>query len=107
MESYWTPLSLSNAMDLQASLQPRIEAPPRTFSPGKSAYDILGVSRDTTPTDVEKAYRRKCLKWHPDKWQTHLPEEQKKAEDTFKDIGLCRDILRGTSATPAPTRDPG
>ena len=51
---------------------------------GKSAYDILGVSRDTTPTDVEKAYRRKCLKWHPDKWQTHSPEEQKKAEDTFK-----------------------
>ena len=40
---------------------------------GRSAYDILGVSRDTTPTDVEKAYRRKCLKWHPDKWQTHSP----------------------------------
>ena len=63
---------------------------------GSSAYDILGVSRDTTPTDVEKAYRRKCLKWHPDKWQTHSPEEQKKAEDTFKEIGLCRDILRST-----------
>ena len=63
---------------------------------GKSAYDILGVSRDTTPTDVEKAYRRKCLKWHPDKWQTHSPEEQKKVEDTFKEIGLCRDILRST-----------
>ena len=47
---------------------------------GRSAYDILGVSRDTTPTDVEKAYRRKCLKWHPDKWQTHSPEEQKKVE---------------------------
>ena len=66
-----------------------------------------GELLDTTPTDVEKAYRRKCLKWHPDKWQTHLPEEQKKAEDTFKEIGLCRDILRGTSVTPAPTRDPG
>ena len=51
---------------------------------GKSAYDILGVSRDTMLTDVEKAYRRKCLKWHPDKWQTHSPEEQKKVEDTFK-----------------------
>ena len=63
---------------------------------GRSAYDILGVSRDTTPTDVEKAHRRKCLKWHPDKWQTHSPEEQKKAEDTFKEIGLCRDILRST-----------
>ena len=63
---------------------------------GKSAYDILGVNTETTPTDVEKAYRRKCLVWHPDKWSTHSAEEQKKAEDTFKEIGLCRDILRST-----------
>ena len=51
---------------------------------GKSAYDILGVSRETAPSDVEKAYRRKCLIWHPDKWTTHSAEEQKKAEENFK-----------------------
>ena len=39
---------------------------------GKSAYDILGVSRDTTPTDVEKAYRRKCLKPR-DAFNTQIP----------------------------------
>ena len=66
------------------------------FALAMAEANILGVNRETTPTDVEKAYRRKCLVWHPDKWSTHSAEEQKKAEDTFKEIGLCRDILRST-----------
>ncbi|ORX87414.1 DnaJ-domain-containing protein [Anaeromyces robustus] len=30
-------------------------------------YDILGVARDATDSDIKKAYRRKALELHPDK----------------------------------------
>ena len=48
----------------------------------------LGRWSGASLSEVEKAYRKKCLIWHPDKWSTHSAEHQKKAEDTFKEIGL-------------------
>lgn len=54
---------------------------------GKNYYDILGVPRDATETDIKKAYRKMALKYHPDKNQS--PD----AEEKFKEIAEAYDVL--------------
>ena len=33
-------------------------------------YKILGLKRTATPDQIKKAFRKKALKWHPDKFGT-------------------------------------
>jgi molecular chaperone DnaJ len=51
-------------------------------------YEVLGVSRDATPEEVKKAYRRLALQYHPDK-----NPGNKQAEERFKQIGEAYDVL--------------
>eukprot|EP00731_Ephydatia_muelleri_P003850 Em0002g26a len=53
----------------------------------KDFYEILGVSRDATDTDLKKQYRKLALQFHPDK--NHAP----RAEEAFKAIGNAYAIL--------------
>lgn len=52
-------------------------------------YEVLGVSRDATDSELRKAYRMLALKWHPDK-NTNRPEE---AKDVFQEIQQAYDVL--------------
>ena len=38
------------------------------FLENHEAYQILGVTRTSPPSEVEKAYPKLCLQHHPDKW---------------------------------------
>ena len=51
-------------------------------------YELLGVSRDASPEDIKKAYRKLAVKYHPDK-----NPGDKTAEEKFKEISHAYEIL--------------
>lgn len=57
-------------------------------SPLRDLYEVLGVERAATPTDLKKAYRLLALRYHPDK----CPND-KGAEDKFKEAANAYQIL--------------
>ena len=46
-------------------------------------YDILGVSKESSDSDIKKAYRKKAMKYHPDK---STPDNKADNENKFKYI---------------------
>ena len=50
-------------------------------------YALLGVSRDASPEDIKKAYRRLARKYHPD------VSKEKDAEEKFKAIAEAYQTL--------------
>jgi curved DNA-binding protein len=52
-------------------------------------YQILGVSRNATPEEIKKAYRKLALKYHPDK----VKGDKKAAEEKFKQISEAYAVL--------------
>ena len=61
-----------------------------------SHHDILGVPQSASSTDIKKAYKELCKKYHPDKVQ-HLGDEFKQfAEDKIKEINKAYDALSKT-----------
>ncbi len=53
-------------------------------------YEILGVSKDASPDDIKRAYRKLVMQYHPDR----VPEDKKKeAEEKFKEISEAYAIL--------------
>jgi len=58
----------------------------------KDLYKTLGISRDATPTEIKKAYKKSALRWHPDK-NSGSEAEKAKAEKMFKDINEAYVIL--------------
>src|SRR4030095_2680282 len=51
-------------------------------------YEVLGVSKEATPEDIKKAYRRLALKYHPDK-----NPGDKAAEEKFKEASNAYEVV--------------
>ena len=54
----------------------------------KDYYELLGVKRDASDTDLKKAYRKLAKKWHPD-----ANQNDENAEAKFKEISEAYAIL--------------
>eukprot|EP00747_Dinoflagellata_sp_TGD_P209811 gnl/TRDRNA2_/TRDRNA2_83184_c0_seq1.p1 gnl/TRDRNA2_/TRDRNA2_83184_c0~~gnl/TRDRNA2_/TRDRNA2_83184_c0_seq1.p1 ORF type:complete len:317 (-),score=65.73 gnl/TRDRNA2_/TRDRNA2_83184_c0_seq1:130-1080(-) len=53
-------------------------------------YEVLGVSRMATDSEIAKAYKKLALKHHPDK----NPDNKEQAEYNFKRVTEAYDVLR-------------
>ena len=51
-------------------------------------YEVLGVSKDASPEEIKKAYRRLARKYHPD-----VNPDDKSAEEKFKEVKDAFDVL--------------
>src|SRR5690554_4982522 len=58
------------------------------MSKKRDYYDILGVSRSASASDIKSAYRKLAIKYHPDK-NPDNPE----AEEKFKEAAEAYEIL--------------
>jgi DnaJ-class molecular chaperone len=54
----------------------------------KNPYDVLGVRKDASDAEIQKAFRALAKKFHPD-----LNPGNKRAEDRFKEINAAYDIV--------------
>ena len=52
-------------------------------------YDILGVSKTASDSEIKKAYKKQALKWHPDKNK----DNSEYAEKKFKEVGFAYRVL--------------
>lgn len=55
--------------------------------PEPSLYEVLGVAKDASDTDIKRAYRQLSLQWHPDR--NSSPEAQSK----FQEISAAYETL--------------
>ena len=53
----------------------------------KDYYDILGISKSATATEIKSAYRKLALQYHPDRNKT------KEAEEKFKEVTKAYEVL--------------
>jgi molecular chaperone DnaJ len=51
-------------------------------------YSILSISREATPEEIKKAYRKRAMDLHPDR---HGGDKQKEAE--FKKLNEAYEVL--------------
>eukprot|EP00053_Salpingoeca_punica_P019735 m.201838 g.201838 ORF g.201838 m.201838 type:complete len:492 (-) comp17712_c0_seq2:3486-4961(-) len=54
-------------------------------------YKILGVPRNADKKEINKAYRKLSVEWHPDKFQD--PDLRKEAEKKFMDLRDAKEVL--------------
>ena len=52
-------------------------------------YDLLGVGKDASESDIKKAYRKLAMKYHPDR-----NPGDKEAETKFKEVSSAYDTLK-------------
>lgn len=51
-------------------------------------YEVLGVEKSASQSDIKSAYRKLALKYHPDK-----NKDDKEAEEKFKEASEAYEVL--------------
>ena len=61
----------------------------------KDFYEVLGISKNASPEEIKKAYRKKAIQYHPDK----NPSAQ--AQELFIQITEAYEIIIGKKSVPS------
>lgn len=59
----------------------------------KDFYDLLGVSKGASDQEIKSAYRKKAMKYHPDRYAGKPDKERLEAENRFKEISEAYTVL--------------
>eukprot|EP01112_Ceratiomyxa_fruticulosa_P024239 TRINITY_DN977_c0_g1_i1.p1 TRINITY_DN977_c0_g1~~TRINITY_DN977_c0_g1_i1.p1 ORF type:complete len:484 (-),score=116.50 TRINITY_DN977_c0_g1_i1:123-1574(-) len=57
----------------------------------KDHYKILGLTKDASPQEIRKSYRKLALEWHPDRQED--PEKKDMAKERYVEIATAYEIL--------------
>ena len=58
-------------------------------------YDLLGIKRNATESEVNKAYKKLAVKYHPDK----NPGDKELAEENFKKVSEAYEVMAAQCRT--------
>jgi len=67
-----------------------------TTNANNNPYKILGVSSNASQEEIQKSYRKLCLKYHPDKNVASDKEDKKRCEDAFKKVQHANSLIGTT-----------
>ncbi len=56
-------------------------------------YEVLGVAKNANADEIKKAYRKKAIEFHPDKYANASEADRKAAEEKFKEAAEAYDVL--------------
>lgn len=56
-------------------------------------YEVLGVAKNASADEIKKAYRKKAIQYHPDKYEDQPEDVKKAAEEKFKEAAEAYDVL--------------
>lgn len=59
----------------------------------KDYYKILGVNKSANDDEIKKAYRKRALAHHPDRFPNATEDEKKEEEKKFKEVGEAYNVL--------------
>lgn len=58
-----------------------------------SHYDVLGVSKSSTPEQIRRAYYQQARAWHPDRFVGKAAAEAAKAEEAMREVNEAFRVL--------------
>lgn len=56
-------------------------------------YEVLGVNKNASESEIKKSFKKLAVKYHPDKQVNKTEVEKIKSEESFKEINEAYDIL--------------
>jgi DnaJ-class molecular chaperone len=69
--------------------------------PINNYYELLGVTRNATPEDIKRAFRKLAMQYHPDR----NPGREKWANEKFKQINESCEVLSDPDKRAAYDKD--